>query len=124
MRFQSAQAAHAEQQFLVHANAAIAAVQTRSHLAVFGSIAFHVGIEKKQIAAADFHAPHFGVDRPMAGVDLHHDRPCRSSRSPFPSASWLTSVSRYSSCCQPVAIEALAKISLAIEQADADQRDS
>ena len=38
--------------------------------------------------------------------------------------SWLTSVSRYSSCCQPFTIEMLPEIALVVEQADADQRNA
>ena len=59
----------------MHANAAIAAIQTRGHLAVFGRIAFHIGVEQKQIAAPNFNSPYFCIDRAMAGIDLHHDRP-------------------------------------------------
>ena len=44
---QSAQAAHAQKQFLMHANAAVAPVQTRGQLAVFRSISFHIGVEEK-----------------------------------------------------------------------------
>ncbi len=46
-RFEGAQAADAEKQFLMHADAAVASVQTRGHLTVFGRIAFDVGVEEK-----------------------------------------------------------------------------
>src|SRR5258708_17563988 len=55
----------------MNGDAAVASVQTRSHLAVLRRIAFHVGVEEKQIAATHFHAPYLGIDRTMAGIDLH-----------------------------------------------------
>ena len=122
-RFQSAQSTHAQKQFLVHANAAIAAVQTRGHLAVFGGIAFHVRVEEKQIAAAHFHAPDFGVDRTMAGINLHHDRSAVFSDGRFHGK--LVDIGLEVLFVLPaVAIETLAEISLAIKQAHADQRDA
>ena len=51
-RLQRAEAAHAQQQFLADAHAAVAAVQARSQFAVFGRVAVHVGIEQQQIACA------------------------------------------------------------------------
>ena len=87
-----------------------------------GAIAFDVGIEQQQIAASHLHAPDFGADGSAAGFDLYGDRFAVRPDRRLPSAVWLTSVWMYSSCCQPVAVEALAEISLAVKQADADQR--
>ena len=59
---QRAEAADAEQQFLANAGARVAAVEPRSQLAILGGVAFDVGIEQEQIAAADVHAPDLGED--------------------------------------------------------------
>src|ERR1700674_2577802 len=121
-RFQSAQAANAEKQFLMHADAAVASVQTRGHLAVLGSIAFHVGVEEKQITATHFHAPYFCVNGAMAGIDLHHNRPAICPDGSFHSK--LADIGLEILFVLPaIAIEALAEISLTIKQAHANQRD-
>src|ERR1700687_3468275 len=121
-RFQSAQPAHAQKKFLMHAHAAVAPVQTRGHLAVLGSIAFHVGVEEKKIATTHFHAPYFRVDSAVAGIDLHQDR-----SAIFPNGRFhrkLAYVGLEVLFVLPaVAIETLAEISLAIKQAHANQRD-
>src|SRR5207249_57972 len=64
------------------------------------------------------------------GCSRHESRltsPCTCTGSPFfPIAgsigNWLTSVGRYSSCCQPVPVQPLPEISLTIKQSDTDQR--
>ena len=62
-------ATHAEQQLLPNANAPIAPVQPRCESAVFGTIAFDVGIEQEQAAAADIDLPDAGRNRAAASVD-------------------------------------------------------
>ena len=122
-RFQSAQTAHAKEQFLMHAHAAVAPVQARRHLAVLGGIAFHVGIEQKQIATAHSNAPDFCADRTMTGIDLHHDR-----SAVFPDGRFhgkLVDIGLQVLLVLPaIAIEALAEIGLAIKQAYADEGDA
>ena len=54
-----AETSDAQQQFLADADARIAAIETRGEFAVFGMIAFNVGVEQKQIAASHLHAPDF-----------------------------------------------------------------
>ena len=63
-----AKAADAEQQFLANAGAGVAAVEARGEFAILGRIAFHVGVEQQQIAAAHLDAPHLGADGAAAGV--------------------------------------------------------
>src|ERR1700686_4117562 len=71
--FQRSQTTNAQKQFLMHPNPAIAAVQTRGHHSIFRCIAFHIRVEKKQIAASDFNSPNFCMDRAMASIDLHYN---------------------------------------------------
>ena len=70
---ESAEAADAQQQFLANADARISAIQARGEFAVLGMVAFNVGVEQKQIAAADLHAPDFRADGSAAGFDLNGD---------------------------------------------------
>ena len=80
----------------------IAAVKARSEFAIFGSVAFDIGIEQEQIAAADFHAPHFGADRAAASFDVDEQPGWPSVPMAASIGNWVTSVSRYSSRCQPL----------------------
>src|ERR1019366_783933 len=119
-RFQGAQAADTQKQFLMHANPAVAPVQTRGHHAVLRGIAFHVGVEKKQITTAHFHAPDFCADRTMAGINLHYDRSAVLPDGRF--HCQLVDIGFEVLLALPaVAIESLAEISLAIKQAHANQ---
>ncbi len=121
-RLQRAKTADAEQQLLPDAHAPVAAVEARRQLAIFRSIAFDVGIEQQQIAASDFHAPDFGADRAAACLDLHRHRLAVGSDGGF--HRQLVDVGLQIFFLLPaVAIEALAEITLAVKQADADQRD-
>ena len=82
-----AQAADAEQQFLADSDAQIAAVEARGEFAIFRSIAFDVGIEQQQIAAADFNAPDFGSDACRCGFRFRRRRGVRLCRWRLPSAT-------------------------------------
>src|SRR3984893_15710798 len=101
----------------------IPTVQARRHLAVFRSISFHIGVEKKQIAAPDFNSPNFGVNYAVASVDPHHHRPAVFPDGRF--HSQLINIRLEIFFTLPaVAVETLPEISLAIKQAHADQRDA
>ena len=118
-----AEAADAQQQFLADADARVAAVQARGEFAVFGMIALDVGIEQEQIAASDLHAPDFGADGAAAGFDLNRDRLAVRSDGGF--HRQLVDIGLDIFFLLPAgAIEPLAEISLAVEQADADQRNA
>jgi hypothetical protein len=122
-RFQSAQAADAQKQFLMHAHAAVASVQTRGHVAVFGVLPSTSESSRNRSTAANFHAPHFGVDRTMARIDLHYHRPAVGADGRF--HGQLIDIGLEILLALPaVAIQALAEISLAIKQADANERDA
>ena len=70
MAFERAKAADAQQQLLADASATVAAVEARGEFAVFGRVAFDVGVEQEQIAAADFDAPDLGADGAAARFDF------------------------------------------------------
>src|SRR6266581_9085392 len=86
-------------------------------------IAFDVGIEKKQIAAPNLHAPDFGADRSAAGFDLYSDWFAVRADRRF--HGQLADIGLDIFFLLPAsAVETLAEISLAIEQADCDQGNS
>src|SRR6266852_141230 len=121
--FESAEASDAKQQFLADSDARISAIQPRGQLSVFGVVAVDVGVEQEQVAAAHFHAPDFRPDGATPGLHLYCDRfaigpDCRLHGQ-------LTDVSLDVFFLLPAgAVEPLAKISLAVEQADTDERDT
>ena len=121
MAFERAKAADAQQQFLANAGARVAAVQARGGLAIFGRIAFHVRIEQQQIAAAHLHLPHLGANRRAARVNLHHHRLAVDADGRL--HRQLVDVGFEILLVLPAGrVETLQEISLAVEQADADQR--
>src|ERR1019366_6862694 len=112
--------ANAEQRFLADADAAIAAVQTRSKFAIFLGVAFHVGIEKKQIDAAYADTPDFGADDAATGFNLHADGFAVGADGGLHGE--LIDVGMEVLFVLPaLAVEALGEVALAIEQAHADQ---
>ena len=121
--FQGAKSSHAEQQFLADTDAAVAAVQPGSEFAVFGSVAFDVGVEKQQVAAPNFHAPDFGADGAAAGLDFDRNR-----RAVGPDGGFhrqLADIGLNVFFHLPaILIEPLAEVSLAIKQTDANQRNT
>ena len=65
-RLEHADAADAEDDFLLHARFAIAAVQTRRELAIPRRVLLEVGVEQVQLHAPDAHAPDRDEHRPVA----------------------------------------------------------
>src|SRR5450755_166144 len=115
--------AAAEKQLLADADTAIASVQAGCEFAISGSVALGVGIEEEQIAAADFHAPDFGFDETTASVDLHGYG--RAIFSDGGLHGQLTDVGFDVIFLLPsVLVEVLAEVSLAVEETDANQRNS
>ena len=120
--FQRSQSAHAEQQFLTNANTEISAVQARRQLAVFGSVAFHIGIQQQQVPASHFHAPDFRPNAATAGFDLDDHWPAIFSDRHF--HRHLIDVGLQIFLSLPSSnIEPLPKIALAIKQTNSDKRD-
>src|ERR1700677_62026 len=105
----------------MHAHTAVASVQARSHLPVFGSIAFDVRIQKKQLTTTHFHAPYLSVDWTMAGIDLHHHGSAVLANGCF--HRQLIDVGLEILFMLPaIGVKALAKISLPIKQTNSDER--
>src|ERR1700733_3073101 len=71
---EGAKSADAEQQFLANARATIAAIEARGELAIFGRVAFDVGVEQEQITTAHLDAPDLGANGAAAGLNLDNDR--------------------------------------------------
>ena len=120
-RFKRAESADAEQQFLANANAAIAAVKTRRQLAIFRRVALDVGIEQQQIATSNFHAPDTRANRTRARVDLHLNRLAVRADRRF-HRKLIHVILDVLFLLPTFGVEALAEISLAVEQADSDER--
>src|SRR5580692_122083 len=107
----------------MHANPSVTSVEARSHLPVFWSIPFHIGVEQKQIATPHFHAPYFGIDRTMPGIHLYLYRPAIFSDRRF--HCQLIDIGLEILFPLPtVAVETLAEISLSIKQTHTNQRNS
>jgi hypothetical protein len=118
----SAEATDAEQQFLADAGAGVAAVEAGGEEAVIGRIVVDIGIEKKEVAAADFDAPDFGVNGASASVDVDDNRTAGFSDGNFHGK--LGDVGLQVFFLLPaIAIEALTEISLTVKEADADEGD-
>src|SRR5450755_2837131 len=106
----------------MHANPAVAAIEARSKLAVFGSVALDIGIKEKKIAPAHLHAPHFGMNGTVTGIDLNHNRPAVGADRSFHGE--LADVGFEILLVLPaLAVEALPEISLAVKQTYAHQGD-
>src|SRR5215471_3133643 len=73
-RFQSAESSDAKQQFLPDTDAAVAAVEPRHEIAIFGRVPHNIGIEQQQIATPDFQSPDPCAYRAAPGFDLHSYR--------------------------------------------------
>ena len=121
--FQGAKTSHAEQQFLPDSDARISAIETRRELDVLRGVPFNVRIQKQQIAAAHFHAPDFRADQSAARLDLHRHRFAVGPDRQF--HGHMGYIRLQILFLLPAArVEPLPEISLAVEQADADQRNS
>ena len=88
-RLQRADAADAEDDFLLDARFAVAAVEPRRQLAIPRRVLFEIGVEQIQLDAAEAHAPHGDEHRSIAerhGGDarlaVRRRAPARSARPP------------------------------------------
>src|SRR5580704_14046459 len=70
---QSAEAAHAQKQFLTDSKPAIAAIEARRELPIFWCVSFDIGIEQEQGATPYFQPPDFCANRAAASLNLHSD---------------------------------------------------
>jgi hypothetical protein len=84
--------------------------------------AVDVGIEQEQVAPTDFHAPDFGPDGAAAGVHLHRHRLAVCADGNL--HGLLADIGLQIFFLLPaVGIEALAEVTVAVKDADADQWD-
>ena len=117
-----AEAADAEEELLTDAGAAVAAVEARGELEIFGGVAGDVGVEEQEIAAADFDSPHLGADDAAAGLDFDDDPLAVCADGGL--HGQLVDVGLEVVFALPAfVVEALEEVSLAVEEADADERD-
>ena len=120
-RAQRPHAADAEDDFLLDARLAIAAVEARRQLAVPGRVLVEVGVEQEQAHVADPHAPHRGQHRAIAerhGRDarLAVGRDRRFDRRVGPVDALVVFL------LPAVVRHALVEVALRIHEADADER--
>ena len=120
-RAQGANAADAEDDFLLDARLAIAAVQPRRQLAVPGRVLLEVRVEQVELHAADAHAPDGHEHRPVVERDRREARLAIGCRRLFDRgvhpvehlvALFLPAVGR----------NVLVEVALGIHEADADER--
>ncbi len=117
-----AESANAEKQFLANAGAGVAAVEARSGVEVLRGVAGNVGVEQEEIAAADLDLPDLGANGCTAGGDLNDDRLAIEADSGLHGK--LIDVGLEIFFALPAFfVEALEEVSLAVEEADADERD-
>ncbi len=91
--FEGAETTDAEEELLTDAGATVAAVETRGELEIFRGVAWDVGVEEVEIAAADFDLPDLGAEEAVAGLNFDDDAFAVFSDGRV-HGSWLTSVWR------------------------------
>ena len=120
-RAQRAHAADAENDLLLDARLAIAAVEPRRQLAIPRRVLREIGVEQEQADAAEPHAPHRGQHRAIAERHRGDARPAvrrdrRLDRRVGPADALVALL------LPAVVGHALAEVALRIHEADADER--
>ena len=120
-RAQDADAADAEDDFLLDAHLAIAAVEAGRELAIPGRVLLEVGVEQIQLRAPEPHAPHRDEHRSIA--ERHRDDAglavgcgCRLDRRVGPVQLFVRLF------LPPFGRDVLVEVALRIHEADADER--
>ncbi len=118
-----AETTYSEEEFLADASAAVAAVEARGKFEILGGVAGDVGVQEQEVAATDFDSPDLGANDSAAGLDFDDD--------PFPVCTdgrlhgQLVDVGLEVVFALPAfVVEALKEVSLAVEEANADERDA
>ena len=121
---QRADAAHAQQQLLADADALIAEVQPRRQLAVLVAVPVHVGVEQQELVASHPDLPDLGQQGlGRRDRDLHHDG--FAGRGEGGGGGERLGGRAYPlGVLVALPVDPLAKIRLAVEQADRHQRQS
>ena len=119
-RTQSADAAHAQQQFLADAHALVAEVKACGQRAIFGAVAVDVGVEQKKLIAPNVHLPDLRQQAFVAEGNVDDERlaigpHAQSGRQILDGSADVLRV------LLPFPIDMLAKIGLAIEESHRDQ---
>ena len=120
--FECAEAAYAEEEFLADAGATVAAVEARGEFEVLGGVAGDVGVEEEKVAAADFDSPDLGADGAATGLDFDDDGFAVCADGGLHGELVDVGLEVVFELPSGV-VEALEEVSLAIEEADADERD-
>jgi hypothetical protein len=117
-----ADSADAEQQFLANAHPLISEIETRRELPIFHGVSVDIAVEQEEMIAPDVHLPHLGTQR-LARRQLDFDDDGTTIGAARGNGGHRfgrrANVFRV---LHAVAIEALAKIRLAIKQAHGDER--
>ena len=119
---EGAEAAYAEEELLTDAGAAVSAVEARGEFEVFGGVAGDVGVEKEKVAAADFDSPDLGADGAAAGLDFDDDGLAVFADGGLHGELVDVGLEVVFELPSGV-VEALEEVSLAVEEADADEWD-
>src|SRR5215475_6642958 len=121
-RFQGSEPSDTKQQFLPDADAAVAAVEPRHEIAIFGGVPRNIGVEKQQIATPDFKSPDPGAYRTAPGFDLHSYGLAVRSDSDFHRQRVHIGF-EVVLLLPPIPVKPLAEIALTIIQTNTDQGD-
>src|SRR3989442_15297933 len=119
-RFKGPETSHSEKKFLANPRPAVTAIQAGGQVPVFGRIAGYVGIEKNEVAAANLQSPHFRADGTRARSDLHHHGLAVCSNG-YLQRQFADVRFKIFFLLPSVSIQALAEVTLVIEQTDTDQ---
>jgi hypothetical protein len=119
---EGAKAADAEQKFLPDAGAGVSTIKTRCGLEIFRGVARDVGVEQKEIAAADFDLPDLGTNGSAAGGDFNDDGLAVEADGGL-HGELLDIGFEILFALPSFFVETLKEISLTVEEAHADERD-
>ena len=120
-RLEHAHPADAEDDFLLHARFAIAAVQTSGELPIPRSVFVEVGVEEVQLDAAEAHAPYGHEYR--AGAERHRGHARRALRRQRRRDRRIGPVQLFVRLLlPPVRRDILMNVALGIHEADGDER--
>src|SRR5215471_2137997 len=122
-RLEGAESTDTQQEFLSDADTPISAVQAGRQISIFGGISFDVRVQQEKLDSSNFHTPYPGPDGAVARFRLNHHRlavlaDCRLHGSLFNIGFEIVLP------LPSVDIEALAKVTLSIEQSDANKRNA
>ena len=113
---QGTETSDSEQEFLANSNASIAAIEAGGQVSILGRITCDVRIEKNDVTPADLQSPDSRADGTGSCLDLHQNvRSNRQFQRQFGDVGLEVFL-----LLPAVAIQALAKITLVVEQADTD----